>query len=301
MAILVDFSQMTIGACHAFSKELDINNPNKEEAKNIIRHVILSQLKYYNHKYKSTYGKMIICCDGKHYWRREIFSPYKACRKKARAESSLDWQLIFTMMDELIHDLKKHFPYKVIRLDRVECDDIIATLTKYYQTNEMDDDDGFFVSEPQNVMIISSDKDFIQLHQYRNVKQVAPRTKLEIKEENPKLYLHEKLIRGDKGDGIPSILCEDDIFIKGLRAEPLTKKKMEKYMALTPETCDDERIKKHWERNRRLIDFDYIPQDIIENILKEYENKPCGNKMSVFNYLIANRCNQVLKEIDQFF
>lgn len=303
MAILIDFSQLVLGSCYAFSDELSASSENKEEARNIIRHIILSRLKYFNTKYKNQYGNMIICCDGKHYWRRNEFAPYKACRKKARAESSMDWKLIFNMMDEIIVDLKNNFPYKVIQLDDAESDDVIATLSKYFQENELTESSMLFVGDKQPILIVSSDKDFVQLQKYDNVTQISPKNKKPIKCSDPIMFLREKIIRGDRGDGIPNILSSDNTFVdESQRQSRLTKKDLQKYMAMTVEDyTENETIRKNWERNRLLIDFDYIPKDVENNILSQYHSPILGNKMKVFNYLIKYHCQNLLKNIEEFF
>lgn len=298
MPILLDFSQMCLSATYAFSDDVQIDSTDKEKSKNILRHVIISQIKSYKNKYGADYGKLIICCDGKHYWRRKLFPPYKACRKKARAESTIDWKLIFDTMDELIVDLKENFPYKVIQIDDVESDDIIATLTKYYQENETRDC-GFF-EEIQPILIVSSDRDFVQLHKFDTVEQIAPATKAKIKTDNPIEYLKEKVIRGDKGDGIPNILSKDDVFINEEKQTVLSKEKFEHLMTISPEECEDETIKKNWLRNKTLIDFDYIPSDVSRRIMMAYNEPINGNMNKVFNYLMKHKCMLLLKDVNSF-
>lgn len=298
MPILLDFSQMCLSATYAFSDDVQVDSPDKEKSKNILRHVIISQVKSYKNKYGADFGELIICCDGKHYWRRKLFPPYKACRKKARAESTIDWKLIFDTMDELIVDLKENFPYKVIQIDDVESDDIIATLTKYYQENETIDR-GFF-EEVQPILIVSSDRDFVQLHKYETVEQIAPATKAKIKTDNPIEYLKEKVIRGDKGDGIPNILSGDNVFINEEKQTVLSKKKFEHLMSISPEECDDPQIKANWIRNKTLIDFDYIPTDVAKRIQEAYNMPVNGNMNKVFNYLMKHKCMLLLKDINSF-
>lgn len=299
MPILLDFSQMCLSATYAFSDDVQVTSTDKEKGKNILRHIILSQVKSYKAKYGMDYGELIICCDGKNYWRRDIFPPYKACRKKARSESTIDWKLIFDTMDEVIDDLEENFPYKVIRLNDVECDDIIATLTKYYQTNETIDR-GFY-DEIKPILIVSSDRDFVQLHKYPTVEQIAPHTKAKIKTEDATAYLKEKIIRGDRGDGIPNILSEDEVFIKeDGKQNVLSKKKFEAFMASDIEHCEDPFVKKNWERNTKLISFECIPLNISERILEEYKKPIRGNMNKVFNYLLKHKCMLLLKDVNSF-
>lgn len=288
-----------MSATYAFSDELSKASTDKEKGRNMLRHIILSQVKSYKNRYGQKYGDLIICCDGRNYWRRAVFPYYKACRKKARAESDMDWKLVFSVMDELMTDLKENFPYKLIRVDEAECDDVIATLTKYFQSNETIDR-GFY-DEIRPILIVSSDRDFVQLHKYPTVEQIAPRDKSKIHSDDPKAYLHEKIIRGDRGDGIPNILSEDDTFVKeGGKQKTLSKKRLEEFMHADPEHCGDDEIRKRWERNANLISFERIPLNISESILEEYRKPVMGNMNKVFNYLLKHKCVLLLKDINSF-
>lgn len=300
MAILVDLSQVVLGSCYAFKNELHVDrtNADKAEAANLIRHVILSQLKYYNTHYKQQYGKLVVCCDGRHYWRKEIFPYYKANRKKVRAQSDMDWHLIFETMNTMIDDLRQNFMFPVVRVDRAESDDVIATLCKYYQTNETGEDILFDVKQP--VLIVSSDKDFVQLHQYDNVHQLSPRTKAMVTDPNPKLYIAQKCMTGDRGDGIPNIMSADDTYVKEQRSNKLTSKKIDALLAEGYDNCQDETIKTRWMRNRRLIDFAFIPGEIQDEIVSTYKLPIEGNKAKIFNYFVKHNCNILLNEINCF-
>ena len=296
--ILIDYSQVALAAILSFTREL---KGNEAEVKNLIRHVTLSTIKSYKKKYHKEFGEVVICCDGRNYWRKEVFPHYKGNRKKARDASDLDWKLIFDTLSELRDDLSKHFPYKVIHIDRAEADDIIAVLAKWTQTN------GMVVQgleeEPQKVLILSSDGDFIQLQKYNNVTQWSPRQKKQIKAN--KKELHEKFIThvvkaGD--DGIPNILSPDDTFMQeGARQKPVSAGRLEEFLKDGFAACRNDDERRNWHRNEQLISFDHIPQDITDTIVSEYLNKkPNGDKMSIMNYLMENRCRLLLDDLQDF-
>ena len=156
--ILIDYSQVALSAILTFQREL---KGSESEIKNLIRHVTLSTLKSYKKKYGKEYGELVICCDGRKYWRKEIFEHYKASRKKMRDSSDLDWKLIFDTLSEMREDIAKYFPYRVIHIERAEADDIIAAMTVWCQKNQLVKEG--LVDEPQPILIMSSDKDFKQL------------------------------------------------------------------------------------------------------------------------------------------
>lgn len=296
--ILVDYSQVALSAILTFQREL---KGTESEVKNLIRHVTLSTLKSYKKKYGKEYGELVICCDGRKYWRREVFQYYKAGRKKARDASDLDWTLIFDTLSEMRDDISKHFPWKVIHIDRAEADDVIAVMAKWSQTN------GFIqqglMEEPQKVLILSSDGDFIQLQKWVNVSQYSPMQKKQIKATKRELY--EKFIThvvkaGD--DGIPNILSPDDIFLQeGVRQKRISSQRLDDFLEKGFDACRNDEERRNWHRNLQLIDFEFIPEDVAQTIVDAYlNNKPTGDKMSVMNYLIENRCRLLLDELDDF-
>src|SRR5210317_1511908 len=152
--ILVDLNQVMISNLMAqIGRDSDISE-------DLVRHMILNSLRSYNGKFKEEYGDIVICCDSRHYWRREIFPNYKWGRKQSRSGDTLDWDLIFSIFNKVRDELKEHMPWKVMDIHGAEADDIIATLVKHNTSGK--------------VLILSSDKDFIQLQKYNNVQQYAP-------------------------------------------------------------------------------------------------------------------------------
>ena len=297
--ILVDYSQVALSAILTFQREL---KGAESEVKNLIRHVTLSTLKSYKKKYGKEYGQLVICCDGRKYWRREFFQQYKAARKKARDASDLNWQLIFDTLSEMRDDIKENFPYRVIHVDRAEADDVIATMAKWVQTNELIQQG--LMEEPQKVLILSSDKDFKQLQAEWDVKQWSPMqkkyvtaTKREIRD-----WMIEHIVKGDSGDGVPNILSPDDVFLlEGVRQKPVSAKRLQEFIELGFDACRNDEERRNWHRNSTLVAFEHIPKDVEDEIVQTYlNNKPKGDKMAVMNYLIKHRCRLLLDELDDF-
>jgi hypothetical protein len=296
--ILIDYSQVALSAILTFQREL---KGTPAEIKNLIRHVTLSTIKSYKKKYGKEYGQIVVCCDGRKYWRRDYFEYYKGMRKANREKSDLDWGLIFDTLSEMRDDLAKHFPYKVMHIERAEADDIIAVLTKYAQENELVQEG--LVEEPQKVLILSSDKDFKQLHVYPTVKQWSPMqkkyvsaTKKEIQE-----YIIEHIVKGDAGDGVPNILSKDDVFMRGERQKPMSAKRLAEFIEKGVDACRSDEEKRNWHRNAVLVNFDNIPPDVEETIVVSYiSSKPTGDKMSIMNYLMKHQCRLLLNELEDF-
>jgi len=296
--ILVDYSQVALAAILTFQREL---KGDEAEVKNLIRHVTLSTLKSYKKKYGKDYGEMVICCDGRKYWRKEFFEFYKGMRKSNRDKSDLDWKLIFDTLSEMRTDLATYFPYRVIHVDRAEADDIIAVMVKYLQDNLLVQEG--LVEEPQKVLILSSDKDFKQLQLFNNVKQWSPMQKKYITASQKEIIEHkiEHIVKGDAGDGVPNIFSKDDVFMKGERQKPVSAKRLQEFFENGFIACKNDDERRNWQRNVTLVDFDFIPPDVSEDIVKTYINIiPNTDKMKIMNYLMENRCRLLLDEIEDF-
>jgi hypothetical protein len=289
--ILIDYSQVSLANILSFKKEL--MSGDAKATTDLIRHATLSTLKSYKKKYGKDYGDIVVCCDGRNYWRRAYFEHYKASRKKNREASDLDWKMIFDTLGKIREEIKETFPYKVLHLDQCEADDIIAVLAK--QTQEF----GF----SEDVMIVSSDKDFKQLHKFKNVKQYSPLLRKMVTAKQSEIHgnMVEHIVKGDSGDGIPNILSKDDCFVTGTRQTPVSAKRLTEFMERGVDACRNDDEKRNWDRNQVLVNFERIPEDIQKTILDNYLNsKPKGDKMAIMNYLIANRCRLLLDEIEEF-
>lgn len=288
--ILIDYNQVCLAAILSFQG--DLKKGNDADKVNLIRHVALSSIKSYKSKYGKDFGDVVIACDGRKYWRKEFFPNYKGQRKKAREESDLDWKLIFDTLGEIRDDIKSYFPYKVIHLEKCEADDVIAVLAK--------DTQEFGKHEP--VMIISSDKDFKQLQQYDNVKQYSPflKKQVTVNKKELKSWMVEHIVKGDSGDGVPNILSNDNVIMEGVRQSPVSSKRLNDFIENGFSACKNDEERRNWHRNETLVDFQHIPSDIEQVILKEFENEPTGDKNSVMNYLIKNKCRLLLDNIEDF-
>lgn len=293
--IIIDYSGIAMAGAIAMHKT--IKDSSKEDAINIIRHVILSGILAYKRKYSKEYGKIVIACDGPSYWRREVFKEYKGNRKKDRDNNSiLDWSLIFEALALVRQELIDYFPYNVIHLDRCEADDIIACLTKEYRTE---------LGKQEPIMIISSDVDMNQLQKYNEVSQYSPMTKKLIKVNRKQIneYLINTFVKGQKKDGIPSYKQSDDALIKEdkERAPAVSAKTLQKFMELGIDACTNDLEKARYQRNQKMMDFDMIPDDIYNLIINTYENQIIKfDRMKLMNFLIKKRCRQLLDNIQDF-
>lgn len=261
---------------------------------NLIRHMVLNSIRMYNTKFKDEYGDLVICADDKKYWRRDLFPYYKASRKKMREESPYDWNLIFETLNRVRDEIRENFPYKVIQIDKTEADDVIGTICTTYGVELKN-------SQSEKILILSSDKDFMQLQKFVNVDQYSPIAKKFIKTSEPVKFLKEHIIKGDRGDGIPNILSSDDTFITESRQKPVTEKKLNTWVTQTPEEFCDASMLRNYQRNESLIDLSKVPSEYAEKILTAYRSpKEVKGKDKVLNYFIKNRMKQLMEHIQEF-
>ena len=278
--ILVDLNQVLLAGLMA-----QIANQKGKLDEHLIRHMVLNIIRNHVKNFKAEYGEVVLCCDNRKYWRKEYFPFYKASRKKNRDKSNLDWHLIFDMLAKFKQELKDNFPYKVLDVEGAEADDIIGTLAPRQSAHE-------------KVLILSSDGDFLQLQNYPNVKQYNPSQKKYVISEKPILELKEKIIRGDKGDGIPNVLSSSDCFVRDLRQTPITQKVLDKLMSESYLEQNDT-VKANFIRNSTLIDLSFIPTEIREKIINTYEEtKPAKGKL--LNYFIEHKLKNLMDVIEEF-
>jgi 5'-3' exonuclease len=278
--ILVDLNQVLLAGLMA-----QIANQKGKLDEHLIRHMVLNIIRNHVKNFRAEYGEVVLCCDNRKYWRKEYFPFYKASRKKNRDKSNLDWHLIFDMLAKFKQELKDNFPYKVLDVEGAEADDIIGTLAPRQAAHE-------------KVLILSSDGDFLQLQNYPNVKQYNPSQKKYVISEKPILELKEKIIRGDKGDGIPNVLSSSDCFVRDLRQTPITQKVLDKLMSESYLEQNDT-VKTNFIRNSTLIDLSFIPVEIREKIINTYEEtKPAKGKL--LNYFIEHKLKNLMDVIEEF-
>ena len=283
--ILVDMNQISLASV---MMHLNITKRDSVDT-GIVRHMILNSLRMYRQSYFKEFGELVICYDSKNYWRREYFPEYKAGRRKSRETSSHDWNNIFECLNAIKSEIRENFPYKVLEVYGAEADDIIAALC-----GELEFDNG-------KTLILSGDKDFIQLHRFKNVKQYSPITKKFINGEDPTEYLYQHILKGDSSDGIPNVLSPDNTFVDGLRQRPLSKKKISEWAGpLCEQVLPNDELKRNYQRNKKLIDLQETPKELHLECIRTYQDAPEGDRSKLLNYFIKNRLNDLMENIGDF-
>ena len=286
--IIIDMNQISLAS---LMMHLNMTKTKKPD-ENMVRHMILNSVRMYRTMFSDKYGEVVLTYDSKHYWRRDFFPQYKSNRKKGREEDGRNWDAIFEVLNKIKSEIKENLPYKFLEVYGAEADDIIATLCKHSQT-EKDR------TKNENILIVSGDKDFIQLQKYVNVKQYSPILKKYVDGHNPDTYIKEHILKGDTSDGVPNVLSPDNTFTDGLRQKPLGKKKIETWLDIDIDDLQDE-VKRNYQRNEKLIDLSKIPNELEDEILTEFHGAPFGDRSKLLNYFIKSRLKNLTETIGEF-
>ena len=275
--ILLDFSQILISSYFVNKQVL-----RQDIDEGMFRHITLNSILYYKKKFGKKYGDLIICNDSRHTWRKDVFPHYKANRKKTREDDKETWVNLFEMINTVRDEVRTVFPYKNMEVYGCEADDIIGVLAT-----------GFCQVEP--IMIVSSDKDFMQLQKYPNIKQYSPLKKKELKADDPVGFLREHIIRGDSSDGVPNIKSDDDVFVtEGKRQARITQKFVDGYTIGSNDYLDNA------QRNTTLIDLIFTPKELKDNILEAFHGQEVNTRKNLFNYFVKNKLKNLMSNIQDF-
>ena len=287
--ILVDLNQVLISTIMVSIGPKNLEKI-QDDTEDMFRHIFLNSIRSNRLKFGSEYGEMVLCADDKNYWRKDFFPYYKANRKKNREESKLDWNRIFQFINNVRDEVKEFLPYNVIQVNKAEADDIIGTLCHTY---------GTYMSNGEPILILSGDKDYIQLHKYANVKQFDPTRKKWVYTLNPEEYMFEHIIKGDVGDGIPNVLSDDNSLVMGIRQRPITKKRIDAWKKESPKT-GEESLKTKYLRNETLIDLSKVPEDIQNEILEMFENRQKKSREKMLPYFMEKKLKNLTEHISEF-
>lgn len=288
MAILVDLSNLLFAGLFS---QFTIEKKKKDSKidNDLLRHVILNNLNTYKSKFEKTYGKMIICNDGKNCWRKSVFPYYKSTRKQNREKSPYDWEDILEKFNIVKNEIKDIFPFQNIEVPGAEADDIIAIACKFY------------LPRSEKHLILSSDKDLLQLQKEpTNIYQYSLSKKKMVEVDDVFVHLNTLCILGDRTDGIPNFLSPDNTFVDGLRQKTIHREKLAHWCKQNPEDyCTSESIR-FYKRNEELIDFRNIPVHI-EVAIKEHLTESWDKSPSkIFNYMMAHSLVNLLPQIQNF-
>lgn len=283
--ILLDLSQVMIS-----NIMLQVGQHTDAIQTDLVRHMIINTIRSLKTKFGAEYGELVIAADDRKYWRREYFPPYKGNRKADREKSNIDWHALFDILNNIKQEIKDNFPYRVVQVEGAEADDVIGSIVMKY---------GQSLNSDNKILILSGDKDFVQLQMFGNVTQYDPVRKKDLATNDPQKFLQHLVLGGDRGDGVPNVLSPDNCIIEGVRQKPLRETKIEEILKADYSSLSEE-IKRNWNRNKMLIDLTCIPTHIQTAILQEYDTQANKPRDKIFNYFIQHKMKLLMESINEF-
>lgn len=247
-----------------------------------VRDTLIGEVQRLAELHYKTCGRMVICVDSRPYWRSEVQLAYKQSRIKAKAKSTIDWDVFGADVNQVIADLVEYSNYIVVDIKGAEADDVIAVLIEH--------------AKGERTLSISSDKDMLQLQvRHDNVYQWSPNRCNMLTLENTEYDLLTHILKGDVSDCIPNVFSPDNFFmIEGdkPRQRPISKKiiaEVREYYPHRLSDCEllDEKALARFKQNQVLIDTTYIPKELQKTILSTFKRKSCINKEHRISELLS--------------
>ena len=181
-------------------------------------------------------------CSREDIWRNDMYVQYKGTRVHAKIFNP---EVFIATYRKVLPKLCQEYGCHLVSGCRLEADDCIALLARYLRQDRTFDKD---------IVVITNDNDYIQLQKHdvmlRNLQGKCLYERVGLDAET---YLHQKQIMGDTSDNIIAIAPKigPKTALKIIHNESVRKK----YLS-NPET------NARYELNKRLVDFDCIPDDL---------------------------------------
>lgn len=186
------------GTMHA-SLHIDLKAGGGQPQLAYIRHLVLNSILFANKSFRNEYGEMIIAFDNSS-WRKRFFPLYKWVRYNALNEDDNDWEHIHQCMEQIATEIMEHLPYPCVRVKYAEGDDVIGVLADK------------FTKAGEKVLIISGDKDMVERTKHPLCEQYRPVQRCMYEVDDPRRHEFNLFVKGDKDDGVPNILSQDDFY-----------------------------------------------------------------------------------------
>ena len=189
-------------------------------------------------------------CKRANIWRNELFPNYKGTRANGAEDGFMGGPFF-----EMVYNDNMFIQggaRSILKHPKLEADDCIAIAVKHllqtYPTCK--------------IYIITSDKDYLQLAEERvHLYNLAFKKLTEQKSctGSASCDLFCKIVTGDPSDNIPSVFpkCGPKTALKYFENRDLFEKKLQ----------ESELFQKQYELNRKIIDFNYIPEELINEFM----------------------------------
>jgi len=280
--MLIDVSGYLAASFFVSQNDKDVKTQEEKDA--LWKFILINMIQTARKKYNP--DEVVLVLDSPNTWRKDYFKYYKARRTLKKKDDTTDWERYHKVSNEMLEEIKNHFPFKVIKVDKAEADDIIAILTEKN------------LEFSNKIIIVSKDKDFLQLLRYEKVVVYNPSEEKEMTVENPVEFLLLHYLKGDTGDDVPNLLSDDNVFVNSdKRQKSVSKKVIAEFLENPEKYVIDNDLVNNYERNKKLITLscEMIPEEIQIETEYKYSNITVNNDYeSVMRYFIINNMNSLL-------
>ena len=278
--MLIDVSGYLVASF--FVAHNDKESKTLEEKDAFWKFILINMINTAKKKYSP--DEIVLALDSPNTWRKDYFKYYKARRVLKKEKDETDWERYHKVSNQFIEEIKNHFPYKIVKVEKAEADDIIAVLTE----KNLD----------KKVIIVSKDKDFLQLLKYPNVVIYHPTHEKEVELDNPLEYSLLHILKGDDGDDVPNILSPDNVHVNSdMRQKRITEKVIKEFLSDPEKYVIDNGVINNYERNKKLVilSCENIPEEVQTETMYQYINcKPVNDYELAMKYYITNNMNSLL-------
>lgn len=245
-------------------------------------------------------------------WRKEYTKDLSKCvtnkkykgtrREKQTPKEKRLYQMLDDHIDEFCQILDDRTAVLVLRRHLLEGDDLMAAYVQMHRGDEN--------------IVISGDKDMIQLLRYEGVKVINPADGKErtLKEwdDDPNLFIFEKCLRGDSGDNVQNAYprLRKTRIVKAYSDEYERENIMNHKFTQLEQTGPDEysdfeyNTGELFKENKKLVDLTAQPKvikkEMVKTVLEAKENRGKYNHRKFLSFCQANELKNILDGLEKF-
>lgn len=279
-------------------------NPN-EDADTTAGLTMHSALNVMNKYFKLFKPDRVIMCYDRSSWRKEYTAseaciskkPYKGNRRKDMTPAQeAKFARFISHLEDFETLMSEHTTIISLAEKGLEADDLIAGFVQIYE------------DDSNEITIVSTDSDLLQLARYRNVKVFSPATdKEQVLDDffnDPLYYLFHKCVRGDPTDNIQSAFPN----VKSTRIKKAYDDPAERVQLMeecwTNENQKKFAVKELFKENQILIDLEKQPADIrmkiFDTVEREMNRKRQFSMFHFLKFLGKHQLNKIKEQLDSY-
>lgn len=274
----------------AKARKDDRNDPliKPEDVAGLTMHIALMTINKWFNKYHPQ--RVVFAFEGgkQNSWRKVWTASNSKRGKEYKGNRVYDpaFEFIYKLMDDFRDLMKAHTSITCLDVPGMEADDSIAAYCQLYANPD------------EQVLIISGDKDFIQLLKNPNVKLVNPddgklRNQPGGKEYEPDIdyWIFLKCIRGDMGDYVHSAFPR----VRETKVRKAWESEYDRVNLMNEKWVDvdgtEHRVGDLYEENKLLLDLTQQPDELRSYLVSEVTQQ-CAHQAKYAHFYFLGFCNR---------